>query len=94
MFHRAILKASLGRMSKKQQQHQNQQQQQNLLLRESQNRRGRGSKDSSIARASLEVSLDNADTVIDAPGSRPFFGDANLGFTVHRGTCLAVCDVL
>ena len=65
MFHRAILKASLGRMSKKQQQHQNQQQQQNLLLRESQNRRGRGSKDSSIARASLEVSLDNADTVID-----------------------------
>jgi len=32
-------------------------------------------QDSSIARALLKVSLDNADTVIDgAPGSRPFLG--------------------
>jgi hypothetical protein len=62
-------------MSKKQEQHQNQQQQQhqNLLLRESQKRRGHG-RAGSIARASLTVSLDNADTVIEGGPFKPSFG--------------------
>jgi hypothetical protein len=62
-------------MSKKQRQHQNQQQQQqqNLSTKGKSKPERTWLEDSSIARASLEVSLDNADTVIDgAPGSRPF----------------------
>jgi len=70
-------------MSKKQEQHQNQQQQQhqNLLLRESQKRRGHG-RAGSIARASLTVSLDNADTVIEGGPPIPI---ATLNHTYMRG---------
>ncbi len=54
-------------------QRQEQHQKQKLLRREGQNRRERGPWDSSFARALLEVSLDNADTVIEGAPFLAFF---------------------
>jgi hypothetical protein len=70
VFHRTILKASLGRMSKKQQQQQNQQQQPKPSTKGKSKPEGARLNDSSIARASPEVSLDNADTVIEGASYR------------------------
>jgi hypothetical protein len=78
VLHRAILKAGLGRMSKKQEQEQEQEQQQNqdLLRREK-------SKPSNGPRVSVHVYLDNADTVIE--GGPPFSAFCSLRPITKRG---------